>query len=143
MRTKLAILFFILWFTGSASAATRSDAPWHPLVFNMIESWVSDIENPVVTEVNLDAVQRNRNQFDQDEVKKEGEWVVCRAQDGGFKRYRVIERKDNYYKVEYQDNGGGTLTTSAQIGFALEKREIVVDRRPKVINILRVISYSK
>ena len=143
MHKKLAILFIALWLTGSASAAARLDSPWHPLVFNMIESWLSDVENPVVTEINLDAVQRNRNQFDQDEVKKEGEWVVYRSPDNGFKRYRVIERKDNYYKVEYQDNGGGTLTTSAQIGFALEKREIVVDRRPKVINILRVTSYSK
>jgi len=143
MRKKLAILFFTLWLIGSASAAARLDPPWHPLVFNMIESWVSDVESPVVTEVNLDAVQRNRNQFDQDEVKQEGGWVVYRSPDGGFKRYRVIERKENHFKVEYQDNGGGTLTTSSQIGFALERREIVVDRRPKVINILRVISYSK
>lgn len=109
----------------------------------MIESWISDVESPLVTELNLDAVQRNRNQFDQDEVKQEGGCVIYRVPDGGFKRYRVIEQKENYFKVEYQDNGGGTMITSSKIAFRLERREILVDGRPKVINTLRVISYSK
>ena len=143
MRTKLAILILAFWLTGSASAGERMDPAWHPTIFSMIESWISDVESPVVTEVNLDAVQRNRNQFDLDEVKQEGEWVVYRVPEGGFKRYRVIEHKDKYYKVEYQDNGGGTLTTNSRIGFTLEKREMLVDGRSKAINILRIISYSK
>ncbi len=29
----------------------------HPKVFNMIDCWISDSENPVVTEINLDAVE--------------------------------------------------------------------------------------
>jgi hypothetical protein len=62
---------------------------------------------------------------------------------GGVKRYRVIEQKGNHYRVEYQDNGGGTLTTDSQIGFTIDKREIHVDGKPTVINILKVISYSK
>ncbi|MEF8697764.1 MAG: hypothetical protein V5B36_14360 [Candidatus Accumulibacter sp. UW25] len=143
MRSKLAILVLALWLTGNASAGERMDPAWHPIVFSMIESWISDVESPVVTEVNLDAVQRNRNQFDQDEVKQEGGWVVYRVPEGGFKRYRVIEHKDKYYKVEYQDNGGGTLTTNSRIGFMLERREMLVDGRSKAINILKVISYSK
>ena len=113
------------------------------MLFSMIESWESDVESPVVTEVNLDAVQRNGNQFDSGAVKQDGEWVVYRAPEGGFKRYRVIEHKDKYYQVEYQDNGGGTLTTDSRIGFTLEKREMLVDGKPKAINILRVISYSQ
>jgi hypothetical protein len=143
MRTRLAILVFALVLTCSASAGARSEPAWHPMVFNMMESWISDAESPVVTEVNLDAVKRNRNQFDQDEVKHEGEWIVYRVPEGGFKRYRVIEQKDKYYKVEYQDNGGGTLTTSSRIGFTLERREILVNGRPKLINVLRVISHSR
>lgn len=143
MHTKLAILVLALGLTVSAGARARSEPAWHPAVFNMIGSWISDVESPVVTEVNLDAVQRNRNQFDRDEVKQEGEWVVYSVPEGGFKRYRVIEHKDNYYKVEYQDNGGGTLTTNSLIGFKLERREIFVGGRPKVINTLRVISHSK
>ena len=141
MRTKLAILLLALGLTVSASA--QLEPAWHPAVFNMIGSWTSDVESPVITEVNLDAVQRNRNQFDRDEVKREGEWVVYGVPEGGFKRYRVIEHKGNYYKVEYQDNGGGTLTTSSLIGFTLERREILVGGRPKAINTLRVISHSK
>lgn len=142
-RIKFALLVLALGLTGSASIAAQLQDTWHPAVFSMIESWTSDVESPVVTEVNLDAVQRNRNQFDHDEVKQESGWVVYRVPEGGFKRYRVIEHKDKYYKVEYQENGGGTLTTSSQIEFTLDKRKILVDGKPKAINTLRVISYSK
>ena len=145
MRMVFAILVFALGLTGhaSASANERMNPAWHPMVFNMIESWISDVESPVVTEINLDAVRRNRNQFDRDEVKQDGEWVGYRVSEGGFRRYRVIEYKENYYKVEYQDNGGGSLTTNARIGFKLERREMLVDGKPKVINVLRVLSYAR
>lgn len=143
MRIKFAILAFALWLTGSASGAARLEPTLHPIVFSMVESWISDVESPVVTEVNLDAVRRNRNQFDQDEVKQEDGWVIYRLPEGGFKRYRVIEHKETYYKVEYQENGGGTLTTSSRIGFAIDRREILVDGRSRIINILRVISYAR
>jgi hypothetical protein len=126
MSRRFALLALAMGLIGSGSGAAQPQGAWHPAVFNMIGSWISDTESPVVTEVNLDAVQRNRNQFDRDEVKQEGEWIVNRVRERGFTRYRVIERKDNYYKVEYQDNGGGTLTTSSQIGFTLERREILV-----------------
>jgi hypothetical protein len=142
-RIKFALLALVLGLTYSASVGARVQGAWHPLVFSMIENWISDVESPVVTEVNLDAVQRNRNQFDHDEVKQEDGWVVYREPERGFKRYRVIEHKGNHYKVEYQDNGGGTLTTGSQIGFTLDKREILVDGKPKVVNVLKVISYSK
>jgi hypothetical protein len=143
MRVKFALLVLVLGLTGSVSYGAQLKGAWHPAVFSMIESWISDVESPVVTEVNLDAVQRNRNQFDHDEVKQEDGWVVYRVPEGGFKRYRVIEHKGNYYRVEFQDNGGGTLTTSSQIGFTLENREILVNGKPKVINTLKLNSYSK
>lgn len=109
----------------------------------MIQCWISDTEKPVVTEVNLDAVQRDRNQFNHDAVKQEGGWFVYRVPEGGFKRYRVIEQRGNQYKVEYQDNGGGTLTRDSEIGFTIDKREIQVDGKARVIRTLRVISHSK
>ncbi len=143
MRTRLAILVLSLGLIGGANAGARLEPAWHPIVFNMIESWLSDVESPVVTEVNLDAVRRNRNQFDHDAVKHEGEWIVYRVSERGFMRYRVIEQKDKYYKVEYQDNGGGTLTTNSHIGFTLERRQILVQGRPKQVETLRVISYSR
>jgi hypothetical protein len=67
----------------------------HPKVFNMIDCWVSDSESPVVTEINLDAVEKNGNQFNSDDVKPDGEWLRCPAPEsnGGFMRYRVLESK--------------------------------------------------
>ncbi len=109
MRRKFALLALALGLPGAASAFEQAQAAWHPLVFSKVESWISDTMSPVLTEVNLDAVQRNRNQFDRDEIKQEG----------------------------------GTLTTGSQIGFTLDKREIIVDGKPKAINTQRVIADSK
>src|SRR4051794_2449930 len=82
----------------------------HPLVFGMVQGWLSDGESPMITEINLDAVAASRNQFDQDAVKQEDEWTSSPGSDGkGFMRYRVLESKGQHYKVEYQENGGGSL----------------------------------
>jgi hypothetical protein len=142
-RMKFALLFLALGLAGPASVGAQVKGAWHPMVFSMMESWISDVESPVVAEINLDAVQRNRNQFDHDAVMQEGAWVVYRVPGGGFKRYRVMEHNGNHYKVEFQDNGGGTLTTRSQIGFTLDQRQILVDGKPRAINTLRVISYSR
>jgi hypothetical protein len=115
----------------------------HPKVFNYIEGWLSDGESPVVTEINLDAVQVSRNQFQNDEVKDEDGWVRSPNTDGnGFLRYRVTEHKGNRYKVDYQNNGGGTLTTASMIEFSIEKRDVRVDGKTKTIRVLRVLSYA-
>ena len=55
----------------------------------------------------------------------------------------MMEHKGNADKVEFQDNGGGTLTTSSQIGFTLDRREVLVDGKPKAINTLRVTAYPR
>ena len=60
----------------------------------------------------------------------------------GFMRYRVIESKGNHYKIEYQENGGGTLTTASIIEFDSEKRTIQRDGKPAPIRVLRVSSYN-
>jgi hypothetical protein len=115
----------------------------HPKVFSMIDCWVSDSESPVVTEINLDAVERNGNEFNQDGVRQDGEWLRCPVPDtNGFMRYRVLESKGNHYKVEYQENGGGTLTTSSTIEFEIENREIHHEGKPATIRVLRVSSYA-
>jgi hypothetical protein len=116
----------------------------HPKVFSMINCWVSDSESPVVTEINLDAVEKNGNEFNQDGLKQDGEWLQCPAPDtSGFMRYRVLESKANHYKVEYQENGGGTLTTASVVEFEIERRNMRRDGKPVTLRVLRVSSYDQ
>jgi hypothetical protein len=146
--TKIAQSLHPVRCNGAATpTAAQSSAPTlkiHPKVFNMIDCWVSDSESPVVTEINLEAVEKNGNQFNSDDVKPDGEWLRCPVPDtNGFMRYRVIESKGNHYKVEYQENAGGTLTTASTIEFEIEKRTIRRDGEPVTIRVLRVSSYNQ
>jgi hypothetical protein len=117
----------------------------HPRIFNMIDCWISDSESPVVTEINLDAVDKNGNQFNDDDLKVDGEWTRCPTPESkdGFMRFRVLNSKGSHYKVEYQENGGGTLTTASIIEFDIQKRSIQRDGKPASIRVLRVTSYSE
>jgi hypothetical protein len=87
-------------------------------------------------------VAASRNQFQTDEVKEEDGWVRAKGDGEGFRRYRVINHKGNRYQVEYQNNGGGSLTTTAAIEFSIEKREVRVDGKTKAVRVLRVLSYA-
>jgi hypothetical protein len=128
---------------AAAPAAQTSALKIHPKVFSMINCWISDSESPVVTEINLDAVEKNGNEFNEDGLKQDGEWLQCPVPDThGFMRYRVLEAKGNHYKVEFQENGGGTLTTASIIEFEIEKRNIRRDGKPVAIRVLRVSSYD-
>jgi hypothetical protein len=130
---------------GDGKTALKSPPPLkiHPKIFNMMDCWVSDSVSPVVTEINLDAVEMNKNQFDMDAVKADGEWTRSPTkEDGGFMRYRVLGLKDNRYTIEYQENGGGSLTTDSTIEFTIEKRTIQRDGKPATISVLRVLSYK-
>jgi hypothetical protein len=125
-------------------ATEKSALKIHPKVFNMIDSWISDSESPVATEINLNAVEKNGNQFNEDGLKQDGDWLVYSVPDtGGFMRYRVLEAKGSHYKVEYQENGGGTLTTASTIEFEIEKRHIRRNGSPMTIRVLRVSSYMQ
>jgi hypothetical protein len=89
---------------ATPAAAQTSALKIHPKVFSMINCWISDSESPVVTEINLDAVEKNGNEFNQDGLKQDGEWLQCPAPDtSGFMRYRVLESKGDHYKIEYQE----------------------------------------
>jgi hypothetical protein len=129
---------------STAAAAQASALKIHPKVFSMINCWISDSESPVVTEINLDAVEKNGNEFNENGLKQDGEWLQSPAPDSnGFMRYRVLESKGNRYQVEYQENGGGTLTTASTIEFDIEKRNIQRDNKPLTIRVLRVSSYNQ
>lgn len=134
---------------GNISPEEKEESPFkttfmfHPQVFSMITCWVSDTETPVVTEINLDAVSRNGNQFFEKGLKQEGNCCVfSEGVDKGFKSYRVLEAKGNHYTVGYQENGGGTYTSSCIIKFAVEKREILKNGKTTTIRVLRVLSYA-
>jgi hypothetical protein len=144
--TKIAQSLHLVRAESAVTPAAAQSAALriHPKVFSMINCWISDSESPVVTEINLDAVEKNGNQFNGDDVKPDGEWLRCPVPDtNGFMRYRVLESKGNHYKVEYQENGGGTLTTASIIEFAIEKRDIRRDEKPATIRVLRVLSYNQ
>jgi hypothetical protein len=129
---------------ATPAPAQTSALKIHPKVFSMINCWVSDSESPVVTEINLDAVEKNGNEFNEDGLRQDGEWLRCPVPDtNGFMRYRVLETKGNHYKVEYQENGGGTLTTASVIEFDIQKRSIRHDNLPATIRFLRVTSYNQ
>ena len=124
--------------------ATESALKIHPKAFNMIDCWVSDSESPVATEINLNAVEKNGNQFNEEGLEQDGDWLVYSLTDtGGFMRYRVLEAKGNHYKIEYQENGGGTLTTASTIEFEIDKRPIRRNGSPMTIRVLRVSSYTQ
>jgi len=126
--------------SGSSSTAFKI----HPKVFNMVDCWISDSESPVVTEINLDAIEKNGNQFSEDGLKQDGDWLVYSLPDtGGFMRYHVLEAKGNHYKIEYQENGGGTLTTASTIEFEIDKRNIHRNGSPMAVHVLRVLSYTQ
>jgi hypothetical protein len=55
----------------------------------------------------------------------------------------VLEAKGNHYKVEYQENGGGTLTTASTIEFEIDQRNIHRNGSPTTIRALRVLSYTQ
>jgi hypothetical protein len=121
------------------SAATDLELRVHPQVFAMMQCWLSDSRYPVVTEVNLDAVEQNGNQFPAGEVTQENGWVVSRTVGGeGFKRYRLTGKGDSRYKVEFQENGGGSLTSSSLLDCSVEPRSLSIDGKVTTVRVLRV-----
>ena len=149
MKSLPLLAFVIVAITGALAADSKkaADAPApkiHPKVFSMIGCWISDSESPVVTEINLDAVAQNGNQFSDDGLKQKDGWTRCPGEGGkGFLRYRFLETKGKTSKVEFQDNGGGTLTSASIIEFSIEKREVRKDGKPVTVRVLRVLGVSE
>lgn len=144
-----ALVVLILVACASPTWAAEKKAPTpattalkvHPLVFSLIQGWLSDGESPVVTEINLDATEASRNQFDPESIKQEDGWTRCSRTEGGFSRYRVVKSKAEQFTVEYQENGGGSLTLAATIECSIGKRTVEVDGKAQSIRVLRVLSY--
>jgi hypothetical protein len=115
----------------------------HPEVFHMVTCWISDTVQPVVTEISLDAIETNHNQFDFSSVKRSAGWTECPVTGGeGFRRFKPIQQAKNQFVVEYQENTGGTLTTTSNIECSLESRDIRVSGQLRSIRVMRVHAVS-
>ncbi len=113
----------------------------HPGVFELVTCWNSDSTQPVVSEINLDAVAKNQNQFDTATVKKNGDWIECPGANGeGLRRFRTVSSDRNSYVIEYQSNAGGTLTNASLIEFLLDSRTIRSNDTTIKISVLRILA---
>lgn len=144
--TRSVLVWISLVSMGFHAAAWGSEPPAerlqiHPRVFALVTCWSSDTDEPVVTEVNLDAVSKNRNQFDTSLVRTRGEWTECPGDLGqGFERYRVVKSDNGQVTIEFQSNGGGTYTSVSIIEFVIEQRELRQNGKRVSRRILRLMS---
>lgn len=130
-----------IFLIALSCAVPAADPPIHPLALRQITCWESDLEEPVVTQFSLDAVEKNGNQFYRDEVSVEGEWV----------RWRHGRESCNYHKTEVEPgllrfevftNGGGTLTLKTVIDGRIMTRDLVVNGKPVRIRVFDVVAVN-
>jgi len=140
MRSNAVVAVFLVLALGCAHRSVEADlGDVHPGVFALVPCWLSDTASPVATEVNLDAAATNRNQFGQ--IKREGAWVRVDAEDGrSYMRYRVLESRPPRYRIVYQENGGGTLTTSDVIEVEVDTRVVEVEGVATEVRVMRILS---
>jgi hypothetical protein len=109
----------------------------------MMGCWISDTAYPVVTEINLDAVDENRNQFNHEIVNQDEEgWVHYPNPEGGFLQYKILSQEQGKFRILFYSNGGGTLTTAVEIKCMVSAREILVNGVMKRVRILRLLEYK-
>jgi hypothetical protein len=114
--------------------------PIHPHVFSLIPSWPSDRGEPVVTEINLDAVERNRNQFPPEKVELRDTWYEYTPDHGGgFERYRLVSSERDRFTAEFQHNRGGTLTSVSTVQFRISSRVLQQQGRNGCCRVLQVL----
>ncbi len=111
----------------------------HPKIFEMVECWLSDTAYPIVTEINIDAVKINRNQFSFNEIKDDDGWIHYKRKEG-FLRYKVISNNGNHYKILFQSNGGGTLTSQSEIEFKIATSSVNVNGKTQNFRALKILS---
>ncbi len=140
---QLAISILVLVAAGCANSLPVPESPIiHPAVFPMVMRWISETESPVVSEVNLDAMLRDRNQFSFEEVSTDGEWFRLDC-DHGFEQYRVLSRRGHAVPVEYESNGGGSMATVKLTWFELLSRRIEIDVIPQERRVMRIIGVDR
>jgi hypothetical protein len=114
-------------------------------VFQMVLCWDSDMISPVLTEINLDAVYRNNDQFDFKRLEivteSEGDSVYYRDQsERGYLSYRVLEEINGVTRIKFFENGGGSWTSSETITYETKKRTVRIDGEKVEISVLSVLA---
>ena len=110
----------------------------HPKVFSLVTCSWSDTAEPIVTEINLDAVRKNGNQFN-GKIFSEGGWTRINSSSGnGFMRYRIISHSAQVWRVEFQENTGGSLTSRCYIDFTIKHRTISLNNKQEEISVLEI-----
>ena len=103
----------------------------------MVLSWVSDKEQPVVTQVNLDAMRGNNDQFDYSAVEQDGKRVRYSQNDETIS-YWLEDSGDGKIRAHVVQGGSGSL--SMQIDFQILKERVKIDGLIKEIEVLDVVA---
>ena len=140
-KLALPLLIALCLCLGCNAVSRRSDDELviHPKVFSLATCWLSDTEQPVATEINLDAVRADRNQFNYDAVSNENGWITFKDAEGSM-QYRVLRQSGSCYTVKFLESGGGSFTKSTIIGYSLLRRTVLTDGTEKEISVLKVTS---
>jgi hypothetical protein len=103
----------------------------------MISCWLSDSEEPVVTQFSMDAIRRNSNEYDYDRVTVEDGHVVFR-EGRELISYELKKTDQRTYEAHVYANGGGTLTTYTIITFRIVQKRIVRNGKTITLEVLDV-----
>ncbi len=137
MHKIIFILIFIL-SVGQNSYGADLDEVVHPKAFENIEAWISDTESPLFVSFNVDAVRKNRNQFDYSHVTVAGD-VVTFTEKNGYLAYRIVSNTEDALHIIFYNNGGGTLTTATDMTFAKVSKAMLVHGKSQTIKLLELI----
>jgi len=141
----LVVLSLVACHKAEKPNAESAATPIHPKVFQMVLCWDSDMISPVLTEINLDAVYRNNDQFDFKRLEivteSEGDSVYYRDQsERGYLSYRVLEEINGVTRIKFYENGGGSGTSSETITYETKKRTVRIDGEKVEISVLSVLA---
>jgi hypothetical protein len=132
---------FMLLITLAACGLPAEEKPIHPLVFEQVAGWISDTESPVTLQISLDAMRKNRNQFDYDGVSvRDGtvRWTDGTSSCG----YRAVGLGGGVIRYEVWSNDGGTLTERHVIDATTTVRKVIIRGATKEIDVLEVIAFD-
>jgi hypothetical protein len=133
MRNILLISLFAM--------AYAEDRPIHPLALKQIKCWLSDTEEPVVTQFSITAVNINRNQFDYSNVTVKNN-VVEWTDGAKICSYTMIAMENGIKRFVLLYNGGGSLTERDIIDGKIIDKVVNVNGDKKTIEVLDVVAIN-